>query len=63
MNALANAHTRILGDLSIQLIDADSATMDRAIRAAERHLADAGRTDETTTADAVRAGVAAARCP
>jgi formylmethanofuran dehydrogenase subunit E-like metal-binding protein len=61
--ALSRAHTRILGDLAVQLIDADSDTMGRAIRAAEQYLADSGHGDLRTINDAVRAGVAAARCP
>lgn len=63
VDALAHAHDRLLADLAEQLATADTATMARAIRAAEQHLADAGRTDATTIAAAVRAGTAAARCP
>lgn len=60
---LYHAAEEIGARLLEQLADTDSATMLRALRAAGSYLADTFRTDETTIAAAVRAGVAAARCP
>jgi hypothetical protein len=63
MDALHTAAEEILAGLVEQLPDADTATMARAIGAAEEHLADVGRRDHFTIAAAVRLGVAAAGCP
>lgn len=62
-DALTRAHTRLLAELAEALPEADSATMERARHAAERHLTDAGDGSLRTILDAVRAGVAAAGCP
>lgn len=59
----ASALERIRAELSQDLSDVDSATMQRACRAAEQLLDDSGNGDASPIAAAVRAGVAASRCP